>query len=513
LLTPSLLAGREFELPMPLDQHLSGALTPRNLLAFWVLLYARLHLHARNGARSWGERFLLRAPAGTRLLLLFALLFLVYLNAAAPRRWPSGDTIPGKFIPISLLTEGRLDLGAYAGGVPHARRYGFWEVDGKTYAAYPVAPSLTVLPVYGLVHLAFPGALDEVKEIYAAPGADDTVNLANTLEHVAAASVTALAVVLFVVLVRDRCLDRRFAWLLALALGLGTSLMSTAALALWQHGPACLALTVMLLALARADTVAGRGGHGGDAAGTAGANRWGLDRFLHGSAWLILAGLAAGWAYACRPSLLVVPPLAALWAMRNFRLKSVWFLLPCGLVGLSVFAYNYAVFGKLTGGYARNLGIFASWDGMAVVTLLFSPSRGLFLFSPFLLFTVAGLAHALRRPWRMDGLCTYLNLATLTLFSFWSTWAAGSSFGARYLCEATLLMVVVLGWQGAGCLRRRWVMEIFLLLVIASCHLHIVGAREGDAGWTEHVFKPDDIAAAWSWRDSQVVYTLFRGPP
>jgi hypothetical protein len=511
-LVPPLVLGREIVWPLPLGQHLTAGLTARNLLAFWGLLYLRLHLRGRDEIPSWTVRLLAAAAYPTRALVLFGLLFLVYLNAAVPRCWPSGDTIPGKLLPVSLLTDGSLDLAAYRGGVPQARRYGFWEVEGRTYSAYPIAPSLTVLPVYAAAAAVFPGALETVRDVYAVPGADDGVNPANRLEQISSSGVTALAVALCWLLVRRVGGDERLAWLLALPLGLGTSLMSTAALALWQHGPACLALAALLLALARAEqTVPPRPGSAGPDCG----GRSGVGHRVPGCGIvpLCLAGLAAGWAYACRPSLLVVPPLAALWTLQRCRGRVVYFAVPCAAIGLAVFAYNFAVFGRLTGGYARNLGIFSTWDGAAVLTMLFSPSRGLFFFSPFLLFALPGLMKALLRPRRLDGLCAWMALATLGLFSFWSTWAAGSSFGSRYLCEAALLLAVLPAFHGRFLLRRRWALEIFLLSALFSCHLHIVGGRAGDAGWTEHVFKPDNIAAAWSWRDSQAAYTLFRGPP
>ena len=163
--------------------------------------------------------------------------------------------------------------------------------------------------------------------------------------------------------------------------GLGTAAWSVAANALWQHGPG-----MMWIALA----------------GTLAAGH------------LISSGFAYGMAILVRPvSAFVAAPagLYMAWQERSWR--------PAVKVGLGAFmglavlvVYNAAVFGEpsVGGGYAETFVDNATSLDMVsyvrnLVMALLSPTRGLFLWSPFLIILLPGLGVAWRSapPWVHGG--------------------------------------------------------------------------------------------------------------
>jgi hypothetical protein len=482
---PLLVVGREWELPLPHGNHITAGLSQRNLFICLVVLWIRLHLRPTSG-EGLLSRFAKSCSPFFNALLIGVVAFLIYLNVGHFRSWPSGDTIPSKLLPISILEHGSLDLGVFRPGIPKGRAYGLYQIDGQSISAYPPGAALTALPVYATFAVLFPEAFHSWSYAYAIPDGDDLPNVANLMEQVSSSLISALCVVVFWLTCVRVTKDRETALWFTAAYGLGTSLLSTASLALWQHGPACLFLGLMILLLLRAEE---RG-------------RWPL----------LLAGLSAGWAYVCRPTAAIVIAIFALWVAWRFRWRAVGFLLLSAVPAIGVMIWNLAVYGNVMGGYGPVVSVFVAFDWRVFLALLFSPSRGIFVFSPFLLFAaVAGFKHLFKHPLSLPAVCLYCALSNVILFSCWGTWAAGSSFGSRYLCEAAMFLSLLMPFCFHLPAASRWLREAFILAVLFSCFVHITGARQGDHGWTSKAFRGDDLAAAWQWRDSQLMWTMIGG--
>lgn len=482
----TLFVGREPELPLPQGNHITVGLSQRNLFICMAVLWIRLHLRSGSG-EVWLCRFARSLSPFLVSSLIAFLSFLVFLNVGSSRAWPSGDTIPIKLQPISILEHGNLNLEVFRAGIPESRAYGFYRAGGQLLSAYPPGAALTALPVYGAFKVLAPEPFDSWRCAYAVPNGDDLPNVANYMERFSSSLISALSVVVFWLICVRVTKDRMSSLWFTAAYALGTSLLSTASLALWQHGPACLFLGLMILLLLKAEE---RG-------------RWSL----------VLAGLSAGWAYVCRPTVAVALAPLALWVVWKFRWRALEFLLASAVLGVGVMVWNRVVYGSAAGGYSQLAAVFVPFDWNVFLALLFSPSRGLFVFSPFLLVAAAaGLRSIPRSPLSLPAFCLYASVANLVLFSCWETWSAGSSFGSRYLCEAALLLSLLLPFCFHLQTASRWLREAFILAVLCSCFIHITGARQGDHGWTSRAFRGDDLAAAWKWRDSQLVWTMIGGP-
>lgn len=483
---PLLVVGRELEIPLPFGNHISASLSQRNLLIYLVVLWLRLQLRAKAG-ELWLSRFCKSLSPFLGSLLIGVVAFLLYFHIGQCRAWPSGDTVPSKLLPISLLEQGNMDLEVFRSGIPEYRAYGLHKIGDRSISAYPPGTSLTALPVYTVFAVLFPEAFHSWRLAYSIPNGDDLPNVANFMEQFSASLIAALAVVVFWLICVRVTKDRQSSLWFTAAYGLGTSLLSTASLALWQHGPACLFLGLMVLCLLRAKE--------------------------KGFWLLVLGGLSGGWAYVCRPPVAVVLAVLALWVVLEFRWRAIGFLISCAVPAVGVMIWNQVVYGNVMGGYGPFVSAFVTFDWRVFLTLLFSPSRGIFMFSPFLLFAVAAcLRPFIKFPLGLSSFCLYGALAIAIFFSCWGTWAAGSAFGSRYLCEAALLLSLLLPF----CFRLpavpRWLREAFILAVLLSCFIHITGARHGDHSWTSRVYVEDNMTSAWRWRDSQLVWTMIGGP-
>ena len=483
------IAAVVFVIPPLFDPNVHLGLSRTNLILFWLLLFVRAQLRSQSGRPRWWGRVLPFLSPAVESLFVGLVFLLIYVGVSQYRVWPSGDTVPAKLLPISILSQHNLDLSEFLQGINIYRQYGLFRMGDHYLSAYPPGTALTALPIYAVFRVLFPESFHSWHWVYALESGDDLPNVVNLMEQYSAGIIAALAVMVFYRFCLNVTRTRGISLWLALAYGLGTSLFSTGSLSLWQHGPACLFLGLMFLLLLKAET---------------------------GSAWrIVLAGLCAGWVYVCRPTAAVIIAVTFAWTVVRFRWRSAWFALSCGAVLAGLLAWNQMVYGSPAGGYTQTTVDFVPFRLTVFLSLLFSPSRGLFVFSPFLLFAVAlGLRHAIRSPLDLPAFLLYGALATVVLFSCWETWAGGACFGPRYLCEAGLLLALILPY-GARALRSRpalW--GLFVFTVLLSCHIHILGARWGDREWTVQVQANhwDDVATLWKWRDSQLMWTLDGAP-
>jgi hypothetical protein len=117
---------------------------------------------------------------------LFCALLILYLANGVTKA--SGDTLPARYLPLSILREGNFDLNEfrflYAQGIPYYLRH----INSRYVSNYPVAPAIVALPFYLITALG---------------AASPTDRLIEDLEKLAAASMVALsACILYLVLRR-----------------------------------------------------------------------------------------------------------------------------------------------------------------------------------------------------------------------------------------------------------------------------------------------------------------------
>lgn len=405
--------------------------------------------------------------------LLFSLLFVLYL--ANGRTLWSGDTLPLRYLPISLLREGNFDLDEfpflYLPGGSHAigfvrkgsveMPYYVERVGGHYVSMYPVGAAALAAPLY--LPSIF-GGLRPDHEVF------------ETLEKFSAAAIVALSAVILYFTLR-RVTTNAMALAIALIYGLGTSSLSSSSQALWQHGPSQLALSAAL---------------------------YGTVRCMEQGTWLGFTGFWLAFAVICRPTdILVAAPLAACVISRQRRHA---YLLALGGLAPIVFqlSYNYVYFkNPLHSSIGIGAAFWSSpvWQGLGGILL--SPGRGLFVYSPIYVFSVWALVLAWRR--QGDAILRSLSIGvvfTVLLYSKWFMWWGGHCYGPRLLAD----LAPVLGF----CLypARNWIAAshalkaLFVLAAVFSIYAHAVGAFIDDGAWSARTDLEPFPQRAWAWSDN-----------
>jgi hypothetical protein len=441
---------------------------------------------AESGGRP--TRRFLRPGGRTALALTLASLALYNVNL---REISSSDTFPARVLPHEVIRYGRLDLDRLFRFWPAGAPLPYWvqRVGPHYRSSYPVAPALLAVPVY-----AAPVLL----------GAGNDWVVLNVLSKVTASLLVALSVALVYLAARE--LARRLgtgegsAVATAVVYAVATPTWAVSSQGLWGHAPAQLGLALALWGLLRAETVP----------------------------WVAtVAGLGAGLMVASRPSTAPVAAVLAVFALVRLGWRGLGFTAALGAVGGVVAAHNLVTFGTLQGGYAElhrmhaeHHGVASAWSASFVGGLagvLLSPSRGLFVYSPVLLFPAAGLVLwlARRRGEFLAGAAAVagVGIATIAMFSVW--WG-GHSFGPRLVGDVAPALVLGLVPVWPVVWRSRGWRGLFLAAFAASAAVGAVGAfHYPSARSVDWNTAPRNVDHAherlWDWRDPQLLRLLRNG--
>ncbi len=398
----------------------------------------------------------------------------------------SGDTVPARVLPISMLKEHDLDMDEFQPHIISGKRYCMVRVGDRWLSSYPLGPAFTALPVYAAAYLIVPDLYgSRMDSYYEDDGSDEDHPVANAMEKASAAIVAALSAMVLWMIARRQAGLWASLWVTG-AYAFGTSVMSSASQGLWTHGPSCLSLLLMLFFLLEPERKASS---------------------------MLLAGLAAGWAFFCRPTNAVPIAILAAWVLLNERRRVLWFILGVLLVAAPTYHLYLHLYGTALGGNSARGATFNGFHLRVLMGLLFSPSRGLFVFSPFLLFGLAaGVAILLRKPREVAAGCAVAAGAYVVLYACRTLWGGGFSFGPRLLCDVVpfLMIPLLAGFEAVR--RHRAVFALFAISVAFSILVHVLGAYGGEHGWNGRVYERQRDAQLWQVRDSQIVWTLFGRP-
>lgn len=449
-----------------------------------------LHLHAyslRNWlllcfafalSKTWLEGRRAGIPASewiqSPLLLFLAAVLLYYSNG---RVFESADTLPARLLPVSLLRDHDFYLDEFSSVIDrYEDPYFVRRIKNHLVSTYPPWGAVLALPVY----------LAPVLRGAAQLGHDVLFDL----EKRAAVLITALSVLILLLALR-RLTKPRVAWFIAIIYAFGTSSFSTSSQAMWQHGPSQLFLSLTLYCLVRG---------------------------IGTPAFIALAGLPLGFAFICRPLNLVMALPIALYVLHKHRGQFIGFML-AGVPPLLLFmSYNALHFGSpVQTGFgstvvspASLVGRYLSWfktplrEGLAGV--LFSPARGLFIYSPIFLCSLAGMILVWREPGRV--LLKYLSVAPFLLLvpvAMLGSWWGGHCYGPRLLADASPILCLMLYPVFEEFDQMKWLKPVAIGLAVLSIAMHTIGVA-ADITWDIDLIDFDKHPErVWSWRESPPV--------
>ncbi len=448
-----------------------------------------------------------------RAALLIGLSCLLVYNANR-RTIGALDTYPARYLPFAIWRDHTVLLDPIATIAAQGRHVttwwkvpppgtAYWMVPasgGHVISLYSVALPVLIAPLYlpAVGYLQLQGWTDARIQ-----------HTARVMEKLTASLVAAVSASLLYLLLSRRA-AAPIALLLTVAYAFGTTTWMIGSQALWQHGMGELLVIGALLLLTAPST----------------------------TLRAIAAGLVCGLIAANRPAdVIIAAALGAyglFWAgagiihrrPRRAALFAAAAALPIGLVLL----YNLDVAGHIAGGYGSvGDATFFQHDLLSGLGgLLFSPTRGLFVFSPFLLFLALAWRHMPRdsnsnsnsdsindtnRSERGLTLAMSAGIILQLLLYATTDWRAGISFGPRFLTDMLpmlmwLLVPVVVALRGVG-------RVCFMLAVAVAMVIEAIGAFYYTGASDQAIFAaatgPHQMEAAWDWRNAPFVASLRQG--
>jgi len=412
-------------------------------------------------------------------VLLYLALAANYFHGAL--YWPSDDKW-SVHVAASILHEGDTDLDEYRDLMPE-NDYTLEQVGGHVYTVYPIGASLLAVPFVAGCEGLYRALTDQDIASYLRTYG------AGNLERLIASSLAALSIALLYLILR-RHLPLWSALALSLGYGLATSAWSTAALALWQHTPTLLLLTLTL---------------------------WALDAARDRPKRIQYAGLTVALALVSRPTNAIAVVLVTAYVALCYR-RELWrYLAWAAPVAVAFIAYSLAIYGKILPRYYLMAAIgntLDPWEGLAGT--LVSPNRGLFIWSPIVLFALYGVYLHLRHHTfgRLEALlCGAVTLHWLLIAS-WVMWWGGYSMGPRFFTDILPYLAFLTIPVAQRLPQQRVAGQVLIgALFVASVAWgamvqHRCATGRGAAEWGATPINVDIAPSRlWDWRDLQFLRT------
>ena len=433
---------------------------------------------------SFPARLWLRLSPRQRTYHLFVLAFTLFMVTIPPSGLiPAHDILPTTLLPVSIIMERDFDLDEF---IDHPLypdlgwEDAYWvvRVENHYYSKYPILTALLVTPFYLL-----PVALGLTAHSSLLPYL--------LLGKTTAALLAAGSVVLVYLSLRVLASELR-ALCLSLVYAFAGPTWTISSQALWQHAASQLFLA---------------------------AGIYYLLKSLRDRKGIGFSGLFVGLAVAARPTNLVIALIVIVYLLHRSRDRIPLFLAGTIIPLSFLLWYNHSTFGSpFSQGYGAEA--YDAWTTplhRGLLGILFSPSKGLLIYSPVFWFPIAGIVASWRRGMRDEAttwLFRYLGLAVasfILVMSRWHAWAGGWSFGPRMLVDIAplfiLVMIPALEWLG----QNRGVTAVFIIFLMISITVQLAGLSMFDAGWYRQLPATQyDEAAFWSIRSSEMAYYIDR---
>ena len=408
---------------------------------------------------------------------LFSLLLAVFV--ASPIRIPT-DSRWSVHTALSFARGHGGDLTEFLPIIEKLKFDAIQSLDGHPRSRYPIGTSLLVAPAVAVIAAMRPKWAMDLR------GA-----IPERTEQFLASIIGAVTGVVFFWLVFLNFRSVPIGLFSAAMLSFSTSVWSTSTRALWQHGPLILMLSIALLLLT-------------------------LARRKPALAQFVSLPLIAG--YMIRPTGIVPLGILSLYVLVYYRSWVPKYIVWLLLIAVPWIIFNFSIYGTPLPIYYVGEA-FSSQTRFVEGLLgnLFSPSRGLFVFSPVLLFAASGFAVALQcREQRTLAIALALIVAAhMIIIGAASMWWAGHTFGPRFTTDILPILVYFTTFNFRlpvvfSSRVQQTVSALVIVLAVVSAAIHAQGATRY-ATWQWN-YMPDSIdehtSRAWDWTDPQFARTF-----
>ncbi len=415
-------------------------------------------------------------------LLIFLLTLILFVVSTVKT---SSDSRYSIHTAQSFLNGHWGDLSEYLPLIEKDQHYSIEFRDNKPRSTYPIGASLTALPIVAAVDAISPGWEAKLKKH--AP--------VQKAEKIIASIIGALAAVIFFWVIFKSFNSVNTALIATATFAFSTSMWSTATRALWQHGPLVLMLSITMLLLIQARK----------------------KPYL-----IAFAALPLAMAFVIRPTAFVPILIISTYILIYYRRYFLRYCLMAMLIAIPWLYFNISIYHWFLPPYYTSNAFSGNTDFMAgLLGNLFSPSRGLFVYSPVLLFSISGFFIALKdtdkRPLNLAfGL---IIVGHMVIVANANMWWAGHSFGPRFTTDIIPFLVYFVSCHlyavsAANTIFKKTVFVSICGLALVSAIIHAQGA----ISYKPYMWNVDpvnidsDPDRAWDWRDPQFLRALIAQP-
>jgi len=414
--------------------------------------------------------------------ILFCFTFFVYFHSqnrfVKDSRWAI-------HVASSMINAGDADLNEFRQVAANINFTSTASSGGQLFSYFPVGNSILILPIVWVVEQIHNLSASQTFYEYlqqTSPHHSDLVSI----QHFAASLIVALTMPILYYIGLTQ-FGRNISIVGVLIFAFGTSAYSTASLVLWQHGPSMLMLTITLALFIRSER-------------TPSVIQW--------------AGIPLAFSFIIRPTNSIPIVIFTLIVLLRYRRQLPAYLLGAMVIAIPFLWSSQHVYTSFLPPYYQPQRVGSSSHlTEALIGNLISPGRGVFIFSPILLFMFYGIVAKLQRV-RLTLLEISLAIIIVLhwiLISTFAHWWGGGSYGSRLFTDMMPYMIyfVMMGLYELNRLtaRPRFRMSgmvLFTIFALFSVAIHYVGANRPIVDqWSRW---PVDIEMnpsmrLWDWED------------
>lgn len=387
----------------------------------------------------------------------------------------SWDSAFCPYVTLSIVREGNTDLDEYNPLLEINKKelYAVQKINGHYYSIYPIGTPIIATPVVFILDKIFHFNYKKA----------NFVLWHEFIQRVAAGLIVSMTASLVYLIAAVYFKGIFYPTLLTFIFSFCTSAWSVASRALWQHGPSMLMLTVVLYLVILAKH-----------------KPW-LIRFL---------GLPLVLAYVIRPTNIVSVALFTCFVFLEYKRYFLSYLLWVLVSFMPFLFYNLSIYRALLPSYYSPAGLGSNRHFIeALAGNFFSPSRGIFIFSPVLLFSLFGVYLKFKNKAleRLDYTLVTIIILHWLIISSYVYWQGNWSIGNRYFSDLMpffiyFLMPVFLTVSRIAGLKKIALVSFFFIFTVLSFSIHYRCVTDpGVTFWNISAEKSD--SKVWDWRDIQ----------
>lgn len=423
------------------------------------------------------------------LFLFFALLLIFNANLINLKYPESGDNLPVRYIPFSIIKEFNFDLDEYYSHFMKKYPSLVHNLNNKD------VPYYLIYTGEHYVHTQGPGAgilslpIFLFSLIFFNFTPDSRIAFFLT-KFTASLLIASSAVFLYAGL--KQIAKEKIAFYIALIYSLCSCVWSISSQQMWQHTGSEFFLAMSIYFLIKG---------------------------LKQRKFVAYSGFSLASAVVTRPTNGIVFIILSIYILHKYRDQILKFIVYATAPTLFLIWYNHHyfgsifIFGQLIYGPICALikrGTPYLWSTPFVEGLsglMFSPSRGLLVYSPVFMFSFLGIIYTWRR--RNNLLQRYLSIAFLSLLVIackWFSWWGGHTFGYRPIVDTMVFLCIFFIPIFERINKNKILKSIFVILVLFSFCIQLIGAFLYNDEWNSAPDIDHNQERLWSWTDNQIVY-------